>query len=411
MADTTTIHKPKRTLYNKSPWMSIHTSSLQNSSKTASVDVAEIDIDGDIGWYWSGTEDSTNTKQEMKRELKKLAKLDVDLIIVNISSLGGCIDHGVSIHDMLAMHKATVITVMTGLCASIATVIAQAGDIRRISDNGMFLAHLASYVVWAQLNREDLKNMDENLEAFDRKILNIYAKRSRGDRKKLNELMQAQSGQGKWIDADETKKYGLVDEIFEPMQAAALVIDNEQLNKFSLPNINTMAKKKTKGKNDVQADIDKILLQGEQSGSYINPSRNQELEDETTEETTVAEETTEEVEETAEDTTEETVEETTEETVNAEDFKKMQNQLNSLVNTVNTLKDNKKTLEDKVTDLTNKNKLLNTELSKAKAKSTIVASTPGKENVNEFDQIDDRDSKQWDNDVKAIKNAFTEMHD
>jgi ATP-dependent Clp protease protease subunit len=157
---------------------------------------------------------------------------------------------------MLAQHKAEIITRITGMTASIATVIAQAGNKREMSDNALALIHRASYTVIASLNQNDLDNLKDDLQVIDNKILNIYEKRSGVNRDKLTELIDAQNGQGRWLDSNEAKEFGLIDEVFEPMQAVAM-LTSEMLNKYKLPNIMAETKEKEldKGLLDKIADL------------------------------------------------------------------------------------------------------------------------------------------------------------
>jgi ATP-dependent Clp protease, protease subunit len=233
-------------LIHESDWMRVSERAELNPSNKATK-VVEIDIEGTIGGDWWGEEDETslNTKEKMRKELKLLAEMKADRIIVNINSLGGSVNHGISIHDLLAQNKAEIITRVNGMTASIATVIFMAGDTREMSDNALFLTHRASYTIMANLNQVDLENLKDDLMVIDNKILDIYQKRTGADRDELEELMNAQNGQGRWLTAEEAKEYGFVDEIYEPMKAVAMAT-REQLSKMKLPipqnNTNSMEK-------------------------------------------------------------------------------------------------------------------------------------------------------------------------
>ena len=225
-----------KNLIHQSDWMSINEVTKLGVLNKATK-VVEIDIEGVIGgsfWWDEDNKESLNTKEKMRKELKALSELKADTIIVNINSPGGSVAHGLSIHDLLAMHKAEIITRATGMTASIATVILQAGNKREMSANALILTHRASYTVVANLNQNDLDNLKDDLQVIDNKILNIYEKRSGTDKAKLTELIDAQNGQGRWLDSNEAKEFGLIDEVFEPMQAAAM-LSNEMLNKYKLP--------------------------------------------------------------------------------------------------------------------------------------------------------------------------------
>jgi ATP-dependent Clp protease protease subunit len=180
----------------------------------------EIDITGVIGGsFWDEEDTGTNTKEKMRAELKAIAELKAEKIIINIDSPGGSVAHGMSMHDLLAQHKAKKETRIIGMAASIATVISQVGDVRKISDNALFLIHHAMTIGMG--NAKKMQMEIDNLNTIDQKITNIYVKRG-ADKSKVDDLMDANNGYGKWIDGNEAKEAGLIDEVFEPTKAAAL---------------------------------------------------------------------------------------------------------------------------------------------------------------------------------------------
>ena len=64
---------------------------------------------------------------------EQLAKMQsAKEITVNINSVGGDVFTGISIYNMLKRHKAKIIVNVDGLAASIASVIAMAGDVIRM---------------------------------------------------------------------------------------------------------------------------------------------------------------------------------------------------------------------------------------------------------------------------------------
>lgn len=201
---------------------------IRNQSKEEAV----IDIDGEIGGFDFDTWEMVNTPKKIKDQLKKIADLDTKKIVVNINSLGGFIDDGLAIHDILASHDAEIETNVIGMTASAATIIAQAGDVRKISDNALYLIHRG----WGGMigNANDAEAFAEDLRTMDKRIANIYAKRSDKSVDEMLDLMDANNGDGKWIDAEEAKELGLVDEVYEPMKAAAAV-DMSMFKNMGLP--------------------------------------------------------------------------------------------------------------------------------------------------------------------------------
>ncbi|NOY81942.1 MAG: hypothetical protein GXP31_13175 [Kiritimatiellaeota bacterium] len=200
----------------KTPWSRI-------ALNAAEPDEAVIDIDGYIGPAWFWDEDrKANTKEVMKAELKRLAELRVKRIIVNISSPGGDVDHGLAIHDLPA-DPAEIVTNITGMTASAATIIAQAGNDRRISANALYLIHLAS--TYTGGNSHDIALALDDLEKINRRIAELYARRGNRTAEEYLEIMDRGAGRGQWLSPQEARELGLVDTIYEPMQAAAAVTD------------------------------------------------------------------------------------------------------------------------------------------------------------------------------------------
>lgn len=296
--------------------------------QNAESDEATIDIEGPIGEDWFG--DGENTTKAIRNKLKEMAGLKVKKIIVNINSLGGQVNHGIGIHDVLATHKAEIETNVTGMTASAATVIAQAGDIRKMSDNALYLIHQPWSIFIS--NVSELEDNLESLKKINDSLLRIYTKRSGQPESKIRELMDEANGNGKWIDADEAKEMGLIDEIYEPMKAAASI--KEQIKNLSegpdallnkLPEIpNSKIQMKNVSETTEGSEAAMTVTENEKKGlsamiatarKFFGPSEEEETEETaeaSTEETTGEAEETESDEENAENTEETNAEETNE---------------------------------------------------------------------------------------------------
>jgi ATP-dependent protease ClpP protease subunit len=209
-----------------------------------------IDIDGYIGW------DEKASWDDVKKKLIDVATKAQKKLIVNIHSLGGFIDDGLMIHDALRMTKAKVTTRAYSMIASAATVIAQAGDVRQMSSNALYLIHKASMIAWGNSNQ--IAVVLQDLNTIDERIMELYAKRSKVDKKAIQDLMEENNGTGKWIDAEEALKYGLIDEILEPSKAVAM-IDSETIKKYNLPQIPKEMMEKIQSENEISEPKKGIL--------------------------------------------------------------------------------------------------------------------------------------------------------
>lgn len=182
--------------------------------------VGEIDIYGEIideSWRMSDTETSAPSFKDALKELK-----DVKQITVNINSGGGDVFSGVAIHNMLKSHKAHVTVKIDGLAASIASVIAMAGDKVIIPRNSMLMIHNAW--TFAVGNASDLRKQAEDLEKINSVVINSYLDKNPDiDEDKLRSLMDNET----WLTAQEAKDLGLVDVIAEPNKAAANITKSQ----------------------------------------------------------------------------------------------------------------------------------------------------------------------------------------
>lgn len=141
-------------------------------------------------------------------------------IRVEINSPGGNVFDGIAIYNALRMHPAKVTTRVDGIAASIASVIAQAGDHRVMIDSSQMMIHNAWGLVVG--NRADHEEMAGLLEQQDSVIAGIYATASENDADHFRGLMDAET----WMTAEQAVAEGLADEIYKPeRQPADRLID------------------------------------------------------------------------------------------------------------------------------------------------------------------------------------------
>lgn len=187
-------------------------------------DNATIEILGSIGESWF---DEGTTLSTVKNQIEQLSARNVT---VKISSLGGDAFEGLAIHDLLKSSKKKVTAEIIGATASAATIVAMGADKVKISENALFLVHNAWTI--AQGNADDLKKQAENLETVDNRMAAIYVAKTGKSEEEIRSLMK----EDKWIDSNEAKEFGFVDEITEPVKIAASVIQ-EINNSKELPKI------------------------------------------------------------------------------------------------------------------------------------------------------------------------------
>jgi len=202
----------------------------------ASEDQAEIIVEGQIGYedWWGDHEYDENTNRLMTEELNKIRALKAKTVLVKIHSLGGDVDHALAIYDQLKDLKANVITQINGMCASAATILFAAGSERKISKNALFLVHKC----WgySRGNANQLEAAIESFKQIDQRIMSIYKESGVVDEQKLNDLMNYNNGEGKWIPATEVKDIGFATDIYNETAKAAS-FSRETFNNSKLPEI------------------------------------------------------------------------------------------------------------------------------------------------------------------------------
>lgn len=148
--------------------------------------------------YWGDTASSL---------IDQLGKVDADEIDVHISSPGGDIFDGLAIYQALKSHKAKVTVKVDGLAASIASVIAMAGDTVVIAPKASMMIHDG----WTMAvgNAEELRKTADLLDKQSQVIASVYADRSNSDANFWRDQMREET----WYTAQEALDAGLVDEI------------------------------------------------------------------------------------------------------------------------------------------------------------------------------------------------------
>jgi ATP-dependent protease ClpP protease subunit len=202
-----------------------------------SKDDATIDIEGFIGSNW-WKEDKTkeNTNERIKKELSEIKAIKATRITVNIHSLGGDVDHALAIYDALKEHPATIITKVTGMCASAATIIMMAGKERKMSNNALILIHKCSSFVSGNENKLAAELAAQ--KTINERIVNLYISDNEDNKTEIESLMEKNNGNGKWISASEAKEVGLITDIYNESKKAA-VFTKTQFTNSKLPALPT----------------------------------------------------------------------------------------------------------------------------------------------------------------------------
>lgn len=178
-----------------------------------------IDIEGTIGvseeCQWESADNRVATFERLRQEVKRIAEVNADEVVVNIRSTGGDVNDALLIYDALRGLDAHITTRCYGYTASAATIIAQAADegARELSANSLYLIHSATCAIDG--NSHSLASRAELLRKTDERLAELYALHSGGDASYYASLMAENQGEGRWLTAEEAIEAGLADAIID----------------------------------------------------------------------------------------------------------------------------------------------------------------------------------------------------
>lgn len=161
-----------------------------------------------IGDSWEGT-----TGKQFADDLKAIG--DVSTLNIYINSPGGSVFDGVAIHNVLKRHKARKVVQIDGIAASIASVIAMAGDEIRIASNGMIMIHDPWAITMG--TAEEMRKMADSLDKVGDAILATYVERTTTDEDQLAQWMADET----WFTAEDAVEAGLADVVGDEVAIAA----------------------------------------------------------------------------------------------------------------------------------------------------------------------------------------------
>lgn len=206
---------------------------------------AEIVIYAGIGQggFWDSA-DSMVSAKNFSDQLKQLPDT-IKTLNVRINSPGGDVFDGIAIYNRLKQHKAKKVVYIDGLAASIASVIALAGDEVIMGEGALFMVHLPW--TFAVGNRNDLDNVVNRLSDVEEQMLSIYTKKTKMSRTEVRALLEAET----WMDSSTAIDKGFADKTSEETFAIAASVKKA-------PWINKMPEKFTSQTDVVQEKINAL---------------------------------------------------------------------------------------------------------------------------------------------------------
>lgn len=150
---------------------------------------------------------------KFEKELKELG--NVSELTIYINSPGGDVFEGSAIYSIIKRQSAKKRVVIDGLAASIASVIAMAGDVIEMPENAMMMVHNPSSICWGYAS--DMRETADRLDKIRESMITTYMAKSGLAKERIIELMDSES----WLSAEDCKKLGLCDKVTGAVKIAA----------------------------------------------------------------------------------------------------------------------------------------------------------------------------------------------
>lgn len=194
---------------------------IKNKTETSADLYFYGDIVSDKSRKWSTDDKCPMDVVEALEDCK-----DAENLNIYINSGGGDVFAGNAIYNRLKAHKAHKTVHIDGVAASIASVIAMAGDEIIMPENSYMMIHKAWTV--AVGNSDDLRESADRLEQIEQSIVDVYNACTSDDvdESRIKELMAAET----WLSASEAAEFFTAVTVSESVKAAACITDMEYMN-------------------------------------------------------------------------------------------------------------------------------------------------------------------------------------
>ena len=192
------------------------------SIKAKANDTAEISIYDEIG-YWG------ITAKSFSKDLKSLGN-NLKQINLHIHSPGGDVFDGIAIYNLLKNHPANVTVYIDGLAASMASVIAMAGNEVIMPENAMMMIHKPWGIQGG--DAEDMRKYADLLDKVENTLIPAYASKTGKTPEELAEMLSAET----WLNGKECVEQGFADKLAEPLVAMASIKSRKLEDFEKMPN-------------------------------------------------------------------------------------------------------------------------------------------------------------------------------
>lgn len=164
---------------------------------------------------------------------------NINEIVVRINSGGGDVFVANAIYTRLKDYNAKITVKIDGWVASAATIIAMAGDVIQIPENGVFMIHDPKLGACDYYKEEELRKLAKELEVVKESIINAYSMKTGKDKEEISKLMSEET----WLIGQEAIDSGFCDELIldevktESENSSNVVVNSIEFNVSGFKNI------------------------------------------------------------------------------------------------------------------------------------------------------------------------------
>lgn len=181
-------------------------------------DTADISIFDEIG-FWGVT------AQQFAKDLKALGN-NLKQINLHIHSPGGDVFDGIAIYNLLKNHPAHKTVYIDGLAASMASVIAMAGNEIIMPENAMMMIHKPWGIQGG--DADDMRKYADLLDKVENTLIMAYMSKTGKSEQELAEMLSEET----WLTGKACVEQGFADKLAEPLVAMAS-IQSKQLEDYT----------------------------------------------------------------------------------------------------------------------------------------------------------------------------------
>lgn len=205
-------------------------------------DATVIDLYDEVGYWGVNARSFRNRLKDAKGDIK-----------LRINSPGGDVFDGIAMYNDLLAYDGKVTVEVTGVAASIASVIAMAGDEIVMAPNAFMMIHNAWTIGIG--NRRDMQALVDVLTKVDDSLARTYASRTTTGIKSIKQMMDDET----WLTAKESVEAGFASTIAEAAKSDASASAKFDLSVFGqVPK--SLLWSDEDSKPQTEEDIEKLIM-------------------------------------------------------------------------------------------------------------------------------------------------------